>query len=637
MKRIIKNAIIRFKSIPLRIRIGVGSALLVMFYAAIFLIPTNIQLSYANTQTCVNWLMIAPNVQQQRAGKDGFIVDPSSVVKVFTVPLFSKQVCVTPSATPEEGRAKVSIAPFGLPLFSKTFGVSTPDTPVADVGALKGTAVSAVRPLLIPLSQKDMIHTYSLRHDDKTASCRPVARGISCAITALALQPSAPYELTLERGFQEEKSQKIETLSIRTLDAVQLVDASVKNEAILYDKPTDFRFVFDRDLESAEGTITQIDAATIDAGFAVEGKTVIVTPKKPLPRTANYTLTLQQVTGRDGASLAAPMQTKFMASGGPKVSGVSVGPTLVAQNARIVITFDQALKPDVDITKFARITGVEGSVSRASDNSVAVTITAATQCAAFSISVDKGVPSGSNDEVSADPWKFDGRIICGSSRVIGYSVKGRAIVAYTFGGGGSTILFTGGMHGSEPSGMSTMQAWVSYLQANGYKVPADKTVVIVPNTNPDGIAVGSRNNVNNVNIDRNFPASNWRPDIDTASGLLPTGGGTSAGSEPETKALIALTTQLRPRLEVSFHAQGSLVGANQYGDSIAIGTAYARTVGYGTMIGNAEEVMGYSITGEYEDWMGQALNIPAILIELPSSSGNYINSQLNALLNLLTV
>ncbi|MBC7565018.1 DUF2817 domain-containing protein [Candidatus Saccharibacteria bacterium] len=637
MKRIIKNAIIRFKSIPLRIRIVVGSVLLFMLYTATFLIPTNIQLSYANTQTCANWLMIAPDLQKQRAGKDEFLVYPSSVVKVFNVALFSNKVCVTPSVTPKEGRTKVSVAPFGLPLFSKSFGINTPGNPVADVGALKGTAISVVKPLLIPLSQKDMIHTYSLRQDEKTASCRLVERAIACDISTLTLQPSSPYELSLERGFQKEKSQKIERLSIRTLDAVQLVDASVKSEATLYDKPTDFRFVFDRELESAEGAITQTDATTIDARFDVEGKTVIVTPKKPLPRNTTYTLTLRQVTGKDGASLAASIPTKFVVSGGPKVSGISVGPTLVAQNARIIVTFDQALKPDVDMAKFVRITGVVGSVSRASDNSIAVTITTATQCAAFNISIDEGVPSGSNDEVSADPWKFDGRIICGSSSVIGYSVRGRAIVAYTFGSGGSTTLFTGGMHGSEPSGMSTMQAWVSYLQANGYKVPADKTVVIVPNTNPDGIAVGSRNNINNVNIDRNFPASNWRPDIDTASGLLPTGGGTSAGSEPETKALIALTTQLRPRLEVSFHAQGSLVGANQYGDSIAIGTAYARTVGYGTMIGNAEEVMGYSITGEYEDWMGQALNIPAILIELPSSSGNYINSQLNALLNLLTV
>ena len=100
---------------------------------------------------------------------------------------------------------------------------------------------------------------------------------------------------------------------------------------------------------------------------------------------------------------------------------------------------------------------------------------------------------------------------------------------------------------------------------------------------------------------------------------------------------MALTSQLRPRLEISFHAQGSLVGANKVADSVSIGDTYARTVGYSTMFYNAEEVMGYSITGEYEEWMGEKMGIPAILIELPSRNGNYLTSQLNALMKMLQV
>lgn len=191
--------------------------------------------------------------------------------------------------------------------------------------------------------------------------------------------------------------------------------------------------------------------------------------------------------------------------------------------------------------------------------------------------------------------------------------------------------------GSEPSGYTTMQAWVDYLMTYGYKIPGDKRVVIVPNTNPDGIASGSRNNANNVNIDRNFATANWKADIETNNGLLVNGGGTSAVSEPETAAVAALTRQLVPRLEVSFHSQGRLVGANKYGDSVAIGAVYASAVGYATMFYDAEAVMGYPMTGEYEDWMGESMGIPAILVELPSSSGNYLNAQLNALMKMLSV
>jgi protein MpaA len=418
---------------------------------------------------------------------------------------------------------------------------------------------------------------------------------------------------------------------------VQLVESSLENDMTIYDTPKEFTYTFDREIEAAEGVLRRSDGdkAVIAVALSTKGAVLTVTPEAPLERDAAYALQLDQVAGIDGASLAKPLKTAFTLSGGPKVASVSVGSSNVAQNATITVTFDQPLKEDIAIEEFARSTGVGASVAVISKNSITFTLSSASLCSAFSLVIDKGLPSGSNDALSTKAWKFDSRISCGYSSVIGYSVNGRAIISYTFGTGASTLLFTGGMHGSEPSGTSTMQAWADYLQSYGYQIPADKKVVIVPNTNPDGIATGARYNANNVNIDRNFPSANWRSDIDTATGLLPTGGGASAGSEPETKALIALTRQLRPRLEVSFHAQGSLLGANQLGDSVAIANAYGATVGYGSMIGNAEEVMGYSITGEYEDWMGEEMGVPAILIELPTQYGNYLSSQLTALLNLL--
>jgi len=196
-------------------------------------------------------------------------------------------------------------------------------------------------------------------------------------------------------------------------------------------------------------------------------------------------------------------------------------------------------------------------------------------------------------------------------------------LAYIFGSGSTTILFTGGIHGNELSGSYLMHDWISYLDSNAEAIPTDKKIVVVPDVNPDGLATSSRYNSNNVNIDRNFPSANWTADIDSSSGLVVGGGGASAMSEPETKALANLTTTLQPRLEVSFHAQGSLVGANQRGDSVSIGNLYASSVGYSSMIGHAEETMGYTITGEYEEWAGEQYGTPAILIELPSATGRY--------------
>lgn len=638
MKLFIKQTIAQLRRIPLPAYISAGALLTIGLYVWVFIIPTNIQFSYASEASCTSWVTIAPRLHQQRAGKNAFEITLKDEVTVFNVPIFSRTTCMTPVSSPDAPRTKVSIAPFGLPIFSKTFGVNTPEAPTAYIKELNNAEISAVKPLLIPLSTPDVINTYTVRQDNKSATCVPADEGVSCAIKQLALSTDTPYDLSLHRSFQGGEAQQLEEVPVRTLTAMQLKDSTVKNEAIIYDTPEAFSFTFDREVEAVEGSLRlKGKTADIATTLSAAGKTVTVTPDAPLPRNAEYVINLEQVTGKDGSSLAEPIVTIFTLSGGPKVTGVSIEGSNVPQSSTIVVTFDQKLKEGADIAKFARITGINATLSRASDNSIAFTVNSAPLCAGFSIGIDKGIPSGTNSEVSAEGWKFNSRITCGYSSVIGYSVYGRPIISYTFGSGASTILFTGGMHGSEPSGTSTMHAWVYYLQSYGYQIPADKKIVIVPNTNPDAIAVGSRNNANNVNIDRNFPSANWRPDIDTAIGLLPTGGGTSAGSEPETKALIALTRQLRPRLEVSFHAQGSLVGANQFGDSSAIANTYGNTVGYSSMIGNAEEVMGYSITGEYEDWMGEEMGIPAILIELPTHSGNYLSSQLTALLGLLKV
>lgn len=207
-------------------------------------------------------------------------------------------------------------------------------------------------------------------------------------------------------------------------------------------------------------------------------------------------------------------------------------------------------------------------------------------------------------------------------------------MAYAFGNGSKRIMFTGGIHGNEVSTVTTMNAWVEYLKSTAHELPAGTQVIVAPNVNPDGISAATRYNARNVNLGRNFPSRNWQADATTSRGNEKGVGGSSPGSEPETKALMNLTAQYRPRLEVSFHSQGRLVGANKYADSVAIGNTYARLVGYGTMYDNAEDVMGYSITGEYEEWLGETYGTPAILIELPSHGGNYLAANRAALLQM---
>jgi protein MpaA len=612
---------------------GVFLAVL-LSYGLIFFIPKSVDFSYASTN-CTKQLVIAPDLQ--KTNSSDFTASFKGGIKLGNISLVASRVCIEPKQALKPGTATATIGLFGSFVASKQFNVTVPEAPSAKTNDIVGKQISTTEPLKVTLTSSDIINKYSLKIADKVSNCSQKAAELSCEVAPLKLEQGATYTASLHQSYKQ-SSKKIVEGAIETLRPVSVVATSITDGQVLYDAPTGVNLTFDQPIERSTATLVKVTGETTEKKELTQATdgTALKLSFGSLDRESSYRLELTQAIAENGSSLAAPVTISFSTSGGPKVTSVSVGANSVSRSARIIVTFDQPIDASVDIGKLARAEGVAATVTKQSDTQLAFTIQGG-DCAAFNLVVDKGLKSGSNGALSKDAWKFASRTICGSAWSIGSSVKGRAIMAYSFGTGSTTILFTGGMHGSEPSGATTMQAWVQYLQAYGDIVPAGKRVVIVPNTNPDGIAVGSRNNSRNVNIDRNFPAANWQAAIETASGTLATGGGASAGSEPETAALIALTRQLRPRLEVSFHAQGRLVGANKVSDSVAIGDIYANTVGYKTMYYDVEAVMGYSITGEYEDWMGESLNIPAILIELPSASGNYLNAQLPALKKMLAV
>ena len=625
-----------YSKLPKRVWItgGLVTAVLIS-YSFIFFIPKDVTFSYAE-KTCVSQLTLAPNLQ--KASSDDFSVQFENDIMIGGARVASTKVCFEPTTPLKQGQSVAAVAPFGGVIAQKHFNVQIPSAPAAKASDIVGKTISTAQPLKVQLSSADVVHQYSLKTSDKTTSCKQDSSLLSCDIAALDLAHGTTYTVALHQTYKQTDNKLVEG-TIETLQPIVVTNAPVTNGQTLYDAPTSFTFTFDRTIVEGDISLVKVvgDATeAIPTTFSHEGQTATVT-FGALARESQYKVNLTDIIADNGSSLSGPISIPFATSGGPKVTSVSVGGTSVARNATIIVSFDQPIDASVDINKLVHLEGVDGTISKRSDTQLAFAIKGG-DCTPFALIVDKGIKSGSNGELSKDAWRFNARTICGSSWTIGTSLQGRAITAYSFGSGSKTILFTGGIHGSEPSGYTTMQAWVQYLQANaGDVIPAGKRVVIVPNTNPDAIAKNSRNNSRNVNVDRNFPTANWSASIETTSGTLPTGGGTSPGSEPEAAALISLTRQLRPRLSVSFHAQGRLVGANKFSDSVAIGDIYASTVGYRTMFYNAEAVMGYPMTGELEDWMGEEMNIPAILIELPAASGNYLNAQLPALKKMLAV
>jgi murein endopeptidase len=150
---------------------------------------------------------------------------------------------------------------------------------------------------------------------------------------------------------------------------------------------------------------------------------------------------------------------------------------------------------------------------------------------------------------------------------IGRSVRDRPIMAVRAGdvGSESKALVVGCIHGNECAGTA-----VTRILARS-SPPVD--LWVVSNLNPDGFALGRRQNARGVDLNRNFP-SEWRAggrrwDAEYA--------GPRPLSEPETRAAARLIRRLRPSVTIWFHQPQALVRA--WGQSRPAARQYARLAG----------------------------------------------------------
>ncbi len=221
--------------------------------------------------------------------------------------------------------------------------------------------------------------------------------------------------------------------------------------------------------------------------------------------------------------------------------------------------------------------------------------------------------------------------------VIGASVEGRAITAYTYGTGATRLLFVGGMHGGyEWNSVLLAYQFMDYLAAHPEMIPSNESITVIPSINPDGVfkVVGKegrfapsdattsttvlaegRFNAHGVDLNRNFdchwaPQSTWQNKTVSA--------GTAAFSEPEAQALRTFVAANHPVVAVFWHSQANAVYASECAEGVLPGTldamtAYATAAHYPAV----KTFDAYPITGDAEGWLASQ-HIPAITVELSS-------------------
>ena len=162
------------------------------------------------------------------------------------------------------------------------------------------------------------------------------------------------------------------------------------------------------------------------------------------------------------------------------------------------------------------------------------------------------------DYSTPTPFVFAGD---SGSVVVGFSVQGRPIRAYTFGQGETQYLIVAGIHGGyESNTVDLANQLILYLSQNPDVVPASDTLYIIPDMNPDAVARGrnadARVNANGVDLNRNFPSDNWTATWDRTAcwNERPTTGGAYGGSEPETRAVMSFIGSHGIQAMISYHS-----------------------------------------------------------------------------------
>ena len=224
-------------------------------------------------------------------------------------------------------------------------------------------------------------------------------------------------------------------------------------------------------------------------------------------------------------------------------------------------------------------------------------------------------------------------------KVIGASVQGRKIEAYTYGTGATHILFAGGMHGGyEWNSVLLAYQFMDYLNQNPSAVPNNLSVTVIPAINPDGvyevtgkegrftiadvststkILATGRFNADKVDLNRNFDC-NWQPKGTWQSTV--TSAGTAPFSEPEAAALRDFILGNNIKAAIFWHSASGSVYASQCNKGILpttldIMNAYAHASGYSAV----KSFDAYPVTGDSEGWLA-SIGIPALTVELKTHS-----------------
>lgn len=201
------------------------------------------------------------------------------------------------------------------------------------------------------------------------------------------------------------------------------------------------------------------------------------------------------------------------------------------------------------------------------------------------------------------PWKEIGR-----------SVEDRPIHRVDFGTGDDVTLIIFCFHGNERCTPRMGFELTALLHEQPHLVQPGRRAIVVPALNPDGFAADSRWNANGVDLNRNYPTSNWGQQPENARRQVRFGD--APASEPETKIVLELLEELDPDKIISIHQP--LECNNPDGEAgIPLAEIFGKYNGYPFKMD-----IGFPTPGSFGTYAGKELGIPMVTLELPRGEPN---------------
>ncbi|TAH39370.1 MAG: hypothetical protein EYC70_00885 [Planctomycetota bacterium] len=180
---------------------------------------------------------------------------------------------------------------------------------------------------------------------------------------------------------------------------------------------------------------------------------------------------------------------------------------------------------------------------------------------------------------------------------IGRSREGRPVLARTLGAGEPRVYLIGGIHGNEREGAPLAASVAQEVEKGGL----GGSWRILCDLNPDGSARGTRGNARGIDLNRNWPASNFALARDHGPRPL---------SEPECAAVHQDLLAFAPDLVLVFHSTEDGPFINYDGPAAELAAAFAHASGW-----PVQAELGYPTPGSLGSWIGKDLGIPILTLE----------------------